>query len=109
MQGAGFAAKLKTGDGVSWHHKAIDSHNQTSVMHSEDVVMDNIHMPNVSNLGMLAGFNRSLTFRKVRFEPENGNHASSGRDGLHRSMNSGRLLVEDCCFRGLRMDPLAIR
>jgi len=51
----------------------------------------------------------NITFRKVRFEPENGNLAIGGRDGLHLSMNSGRLLIEDCYFKGLRMDPLVIR
>jgi hypothetical protein len=109
MRGAGFAAKLEVGDGVSWHHKSAESHNQTSVMYSRDVVFDNILLPNVSNMGMLAGYNHNLTFRKVRFEPENGNLAIGGRDGLHLSMTSGRLLVEECYFKGLRMDPLVIR
>lgn len=109
MRGAGFAAKLAVGDGISWHHKATDSHNQTVVMHSADIVFENIRFPNVSNMGMLAGFNRNLTFRRVRFEPERGNLAIGGRDGLHLSMNAGRLLVEDCRFNGLRMDPLVIR
>lgn len=109
MRGAGFAAKLEVGDGVSWHHKASESHNQMAVMYSSDIVFENIVIPNVSNMGMLAGFNHNLTFRKVRFEPENGNLAIGGRDGLHLSMNSGRLLVEDCLFKGLRMDPLVIR
>mgnify|MGYP002409911190 FL=1 len=109
MCGAGFAAKLAVGDGVSWHHKASESHNQTAVMDSRDVVFENIRLPNVSNMGMLAGYNHNLTFRKVRFEPERGNLAIGGRDGLHLSMTSGRLLVEDCYFKGLRMDPLVIR
>lgn len=109
MRDSGFAAKLEIGDGVSWHHKASESHNQTAVMYSRDVVFENILMPNVSNMGMLAGFNHNLTFRKVRFEPESGNLAIGGRDGLHLSNNSGRLLVEECAFKGLRMDPLVIR
>lgn len=109
MRGAGFAKKLAVGDGVSWHHKATDSHNQTCVMHSQNVTFENIIMPNVTNMGMLAGYNHNLTFRGVRFEPENGNVAVGGRDGLHLSMTSGRLLVEDCYFKGLRMDPLVLR
>lgn len=109
MQGAGFAAKLAVGDGVSWHHKASDSNNQTLVMESRDVAFENICFSNLSNMGMLAGYNRNLTFRKVRFEPQNNNFAVGGRDGMHLSMNSGRLLVEDCAFKGLRMDPLVIR
>jgi hypothetical protein len=109
MRNAGFAAKVKVGDGISWHHKSAGSHNQSLVMHSRDIVFENIHMPNVSNMGMLAGYNHNLTFRKFRFESENGNLAVGGRDGLHLSMNSGRLLVEDCFFNGLRMDPLVIR
>jgi len=109
MSGGGFAGKVEVGDGISWHHKATESRNQTRAMYSEDLVFENIIMPNVSNMGMLAGYNRNLTFRKVRFEPENGNLAVGGRDGLHLSMNSGKLLVEDCYFKGLRMDPLVIR
>lgn len=109
MKGGGFAGKVRAGDGISWHHKAAEARNQTMAMYSEDLVFENIVMPNVSNMGMLAGFNRNLTFRKVRFEPENGNLAVGGRDGLHLSMNTGRLLVEDCYFKGLRMDPLVIR
>lgn len=109
MSQAGFAAKVAVGDGISWHHTAKDSLNQTGVMYSRDVVFENILMPNVSNMGMLAGFNRNLTFRRLSFEPEKGNLAIGGRDGLHLSMNSGELLVEDCTFQGLRMDPLVIR
>ena len=109
MQGAGFAAKLAAGDGVSWHHKSSESNNQTSVMESHDIAFENIRFVNLSNMGMLAGYNHNLTFRKVRFEPENNNFAVGGRDGMHLSMNSGRLLVEDCYFKGLRMDPLVIR
>lgn len=109
VEGAGFAAKVRVGDGISWHHRADAPHNQTSVMHSRDVVFDNVVFPNVANMGMLAGYNRNLTFRRVRFEPENGNLAVGGRDGLHLSMNSGHLLMENCYFKGLRMDPLVIR
>jgi hypothetical protein len=109
MSGSKFAEKVEVGDGISWHHKAAEARNQTMAMNSEDLVFENIIMPNVSNMGMLAGFNRNLTFRKVRFEPENGNLAVGGRDGLHLSMNSGKLLVEDCYFKGLRMDPLVVR
>jgi hypothetical protein len=109
MTGGGFAEKVEVGDGISWHHKATEARNQTMAMNSEDLVFENIIMPNVSNMGMLAGFNRNLTFRKVRFEPENGNLAVGGRDGLHLSMNTGKLLIEDCYFKGLRMDPLVVR
>ena len=109
MTGAGFAEKVEIGDGISWHHKATDSLNQTRVMRSRNVVFENIIFPSVSNMGMIAGFNHNLTFRKVRFEPENGNLAVGGRDGLHISMTSGELLIEDCYFKGLRMDPLVIR
>lgn len=109
MTGGGFAGKVEVGDGVSWHHKATEARNQTMAMNSEDLLFENIIMPNVSNMGMLAGYNRNLTFRKIRFEPENGNLAVGGRDGLHLSMNAGKLLVEDCYFKGLRMDPLVIR
>jgi hypothetical protein len=109
MTGAGFAAKVAVGDHISWHHKSTDMPNQTLVRSSSDVVFENILIPNVSNMGMGASFNRNLTFRRVRFEPENGNLAIGGRDGMHLSMNSGDLLVEDCVFMGLRMDPLVIK
>lgn len=109
MKGKGFAAKVELGDGISWHHKAEDSDNQTAVMYSANVTFDNVRFPNVTNMGMLAGYNRNLTFRRVAFRPENGNLAVGGRDGMHLSMNSGKLLVEDCYFKGLRMDPLVLR
>ncbi|MBP6864655.1 MAG: hypothetical protein KBC32_05210 [Candidatus Didemnitutus sp.] len=109
MTGAGFSKKVEVGDGISWHHKSAEMPNQTSVMYSRDIVFENVFFPNVGNMGMIAGYNRNLTFRRVRFEPENGNLAIGGRDGLHLSMNSGELLVEDCVFKGLRMDPLVIR
>ena len=109
MTGSKFAGKVAVGDGISWHHKAAEARNQTMTMYSEDLVFENIIIPNVSNMGMLAAYNRNLTFRKVRFEPENGNLAVGGRDGLHLSMNSGQLLLEDCYFKGLRMDPLVLR
>ncbi|MFO1448534.1 MAG: right-handed parallel beta-helix repeat-containing protein [Opitutaceae bacterium] len=109
MTGAGFAAKVAVGDHISWHHKSTDMPNQTLVRNSRDLVFENILIPNVSNMGMGASFNRNLTFRRVRFEPENGNLAIGGRDGMHLSMNSGELLVEDCVFMGLRMDPLVIK
>jgi hypothetical protein len=109
MRGAGFAKKVAVGDGISWHHKSTEAFNQVEVMRSEDVVFDNILMPNVSNAGLLMGYNKNITLRKVRFEPENGNLAVGGRDGIHLSNSSGELLVEDCCFKGLRMDPLVLR
>lgn len=109
MTGAGFAKKVAVGDGISWHHKAAEMPNQTSVMYSRDIVFENVWMPNVSNMGMIAGFNHNVTLRRLRFEPENGNLAIGGRDGVHLSNNSGELLVEDCVFKGLRMDPLVIR
>ena len=109
MSGHGFAPKVEAGDGISWHVNARDLSNQTSVMRSQDIVFDNILMPNVTQMGMLAGYNRNLTLRRVRFEPEKGNLAVGSRDGMHLSMNSGKLLVEDCLFKGLRMDPLVLR
>jgi hypothetical protein len=109
MRGAGFSKKVEVGDGISWHHKSTDAFNQVQVMKSEGVVFDNILMPNVSNAGMLFGYNRNITLRKVRFEPEHGNLAVGGRDGIHLSNSSGDLLVEDCYFKGLRMDPLVLR
>lgn len=109
MRGAGFAGKMEVGDGISWHHKATEAFNQVEVMRSENVVFDNILMPNVSNAGMLFGYNKNITLRKVRFEPENGNLAVGGRDGIHLSNSSGELLVEECYFKGLRMDPLVLR
>jgi len=109
VTGAGFAAKVAVGDGISWHHRSGEVQNQTRVMHSRDIVFDNILLPNVSQMGMIAAYNRNLTLRRILFEPENGNLAVGGRDGLHLSMNSGELLVEDCVFIGLRMDPLVLR
>lgn len=109
LKGAGFAEKVEVGDGISWHHKSTDSLNQVQIMRSENIVLDNIWMPNVSNAGILAGYNHNITLRKVRFEPENGNLAVGGRDGIHLSNTSGRILVEDCYFKGLRMDPLVFR
>ncbi len=109
MAGKGFAAKVAAGDGISWHHAAHECDNQTAVMYSRDVTFENVRFPNVTNMGMLAGYNRNLIFRRVAFRPEKGNLAVGGRDGMHLSMNSGRLLVEDCYFKGLRMDPLVIR
>jgi hypothetical protein len=109
MTGAGFAAKVSVGDGISWHHKATDALNQVQIMRCEDIVFDNILMPNVSNAGILAGYNRNMTFRRLRFEPENGNLAVGGRDGIHLSNTSGVVLIEDCYFKGLRMDPLVFR
>lgn len=109
MAGKGFAAKVEVGDGISWHHRAHGCDNQTTVMYSSDVTFENVWFPNVTNMGMLAGYNRNLTFRRVSLWPENGNLAVGGRDGMHLSMNSGKLLVEGCRFKGLRMDPLVIR
>lgn len=109
MHGAGFAQKVETGDGISWHHKSTESFNQVEVMRSENIIFDNVRMPNVSNAGMLFGYNRNITLRKIRFEPENGNLAVGGRDGIHLSNSSGELLVEECYFKGLRMDPLVLR
>ena len=109
MRGAGFAKKVEVGEGISWHHKSTEAFNQVQVMKSEGVVFDNILMPNLSNAGMLLGYNRNITLRRVRFEPENGNLAVGGRDGIHLSNSSGKLLVEDCYFKGLRMDPLVLR
>lgn len=109
LRGAGFAKKLDVGDGLSWHHKSSEMHNQVQIMRSEDIILENIIMPNVSNAGILAGYNHNVTIRKVCFEPENGNLAVGGRDGIHLSNTSGVVLVEDCYFKGLRMDPLVFR
>lgn len=109
VSGAGFAKKVSVGDGISWHHKSSDSINQTQIRDCKNITFENIVFPNVSNMGLLAAFNRDLTFRRVRFDPENGNLAVGGRDGFHLSSNSGKLLVEDSYFKGLRMDPLVIR
>jgi hypothetical protein len=109
MTGAGFAAKVRVGDGISWHRKADGEAQQISVMHSSDLVFENIAIPNAFNIGMLAGYNRNLSLRGIRCEPEGGNLAVGARDGLHLSNTSGDLLVEDCTFKGLRMDPLVIR
>lgn len=109
MTGHGFSDYLESGDLVSWHHKSSDAFNQIEMMYSEDVVLENINLPNVSNAGMLAGYNRNVTLRQMRFMPENGNLAVGGRDGVHFSNTAGELLVEDCYFKGLRMDPLVIR
>lgn len=109
MTGAGFAAKVAVGDGISWHRRADGEGQQISAMNSSDLVFENLAIPNAYNMGMLAGYNRNLTLRRIRFEPEGGNLAVGARDGLHLSNTSGDLLVEDCHFKGLRMDPLVIR
>ncbi len=109
MTGAGFAAKVAAGDGITWHRRADGEGQQISAMYSSDLVFENLDMPNAFNIGMLAGYNRNLTLRRIRFDPENGNLAVGARDGLHLSNTAGDLLVEDCHFKGLRMDPLVIR
>ena len=109
MTGAGFAAKVAPGDGITWHRRADGEGQQISAMNSSDLIFENLAMPNAYNIGMLAGYNRNLTLRRIRFEPEGGNLAVGARDGLHLSNTSGDLLVEDCYFKGLRMDPLVIR
>lgn len=108
MKGAGFAAKVSVGDGISWHHR-VRNKNQMDVRDSDGVVYENIILPNVTNMGLRGDQNRNLVFRRVRFEPEGGNLAVGGRDGLHLINTSGTLVVEDCYFKGLRMDPLVIK
>lgn len=108
-EGHGYAAKAKVGQGLSWFFDNAQKNNQTWIMYSQNVRFENLLFRNVSTMGLLAGYNRDLTMRKVVFRPENGNLAVGSRDGMHFSMTSGRLLVEDCTFFGLRMDPLVIR
>lgn len=108
MTGSGWAAKVSVGDGITWHHSPV-TRNQTEVQRCTDFTFDNIVMPNLSNMAMLAAYNENLVFRRIRLEPENGNLAVGARDGFHLSNNTGTLLFEDSYMKGLRMDPLVIR
>lgn len=108
MSHSGWSDKVSAGDGISWHHASV-TRNVVEVFYSQDFTFENVIMPNLSNMAMLAAYSRNLNFRKIRLEPENGNLAVGARDGFHLSNNSGSLVFEDSYFKGLRMDPLVIR
>lgn len=109
IQGMGFSGLVEVGQGVSWHFNVNSGSNNVWIMDSEDVTFRNVHIYNSILMGVLAGFNRNLTFQKVEIRPDGDWLATGPRDGFHFSNNTGKLVMEEVVVKGVRWDPINMK
>lgn len=98
---------LKEGQGLSFHFNVIAGKARCiDAYENQDIRFENIFMHNVIGMGMGAGDNRNMTFRRFHIKPEGSSLAVGPRDGIHITRSTGELLMDDVMVKGVRWDPL---
>jgi len=109
IQKMGFADRVKTGQGISWHFYVSGKGAQFFIANSTNVTLENVHIRNIKQLGVVVLFCKDLTFRKVIVKPVAPQLAVGSRDAFHLVCNSGTLLVDSCYVKGVRWDPFNVK
>ena len=109
IQKMGFADRVKTGQGISWHFYVSGKGAQFFIANSTNVTMENVHIRNIKQVGVGVLFCKDLTFRKVIVKPAAPQLAAGSRDAFHLVCNSGTLLVDSCYVKGVRWDPFNVK
>ncbi|MFP4173620.1 MAG: right-handed parallel beta-helix repeat-containing protein [Candidatus Hydrogenedentota bacterium] len=81
-----------------------------TVWRSRQVELDNVTIHASPSLATLWGLTEDITIRGLRIKrPEqSGRLLSTNADGIHSLGNRGRLLIEDCVFKGMADDAINI-
>jgi len=109
IEGMGFSDRVEVGQGISWHFNVDTARPNLTVMHSQNISLENIRIHNSLGMSMLAGYNKNMTLRSVRVEPQGNSLAVGPRDAFHFSNNAGSLLLDDIYIKGVRWDPVVSR
>lgn len=78
------------------------------VNRSKNIELENVAMHYMHGLGIVSQFSENLTYRNVRVVPSRGRAISGFADGMHFSGCRGKVLIENCNFRGMHDDPINV-
>ena len=106
ITGAGMAAKLNVGDGVSWHFTVLAVGNQIRGFNTNGLTLDNVILHNAPLVVIYLHKCTDVTMRKMAIRPLGNQLAVGSRDGIFVNFPFGDYLMEDCYIKGVRWDPL---
>lgn len=97
------ASECEVGDGLSWHFGAL-TFFQLSINTSNDIILDNITMPNIAGFGIQVSGCRNVMARNVEFRSRNNQLAVGPRDAFKIHMCDGIVDVDNMYVEGVRWD-----
>lgn len=80
------------------------------VYESKDIALHNVCMHYMQGLGIVSQFSENLHYDHVYVEPaiNSGRVMASSADGMHFSGCKGKVIVDNCRFKGMHDDPINV-
>ncbi len=96
-------SECEVGDGLSWHFGAL-TFFQLSINTSNDIVLENISMPNIAGFGIQTLGCKNVTARGIEFRSRNNQLAVGPRDAFKINMCDGIVDIDNMYIEGVRWD-----
>ena len=97
------AAILRVGDGVSWHQTGKTDF-QLFFGDCENIRLDNVRIFNSNSFAVLTEHCRTIRAHRLVLKPREGQLFTGSRDGWKIYRCSGKIMLDECHFEGVRMD-----
>lgn len=105
-----FLNRVEVGELVSWHYGSHIGNKQPQIRvdNTRNLVMENLDIPNVINMGILIGGADGVEMRRITMRPY-GNMLQVGpADGIHLSRCSGVIIADELDITGVRWDGYVV-
>ncbi len=107
LDGVNWSAHVRVGDGLSWHF-GWKGRQQVQFYQCTDVVLENLRVANAISMSIIISQCHNVDVRAVHHRSDGRQLAVGPRDGLHIAKCTGRIVVRDSIFEGLRWDAINI-
>ena len=97
------AQECEVGDGLSWHFGAL-TFFQLSINSCDNLLLENIFMPNVAGFGIQVSGCKNVTARDIEFRSRNNQLAVGPRDAFKIHMCDGIVDIDNMYVEGVRWD-----
>ena len=107
LEGVNWSAHVHVGDGLSWHF-GWKGRQQVQFYQCDDVALENLRVANAISMSIIISQCHNVEVRAVHHRSDSQQLAVGPRDGLHIAKCTGRIVVRDSIFEGLRWDAINI-
>lgn len=78
------------------------------VYRSKNIELSDLNIHYMHGLGITSQFSENLTYKNINITPSKGRAITSFADGMHFSGCKGKILIDNCHYKGLHDDPVNI-
>lgn len=105
-----FLNRVEVGELVSWHYGSHIGSKQPQIRvdNTRNLVMENLDIPNLINMGILVGGTDGVEMRRITMRPYGNMLPVGPADGIHLSRCSGVIIAEDLDITGVRWDGYVV-